>query len=452
MSSTPAGVSGTLTVNAVSGVATFNGLVFNGTGTYTLSAASTGLAGVTSGLISIYASRATSQYIFGTQAGSAVPTNSSSFMGLSPRDEAGVWAADPSSSASYALMPTTGTLNSLCVNLTTAPGIGASWTWKLYKNGADQSLSVTISGAQTQACDAVDTTGFAPGDLVALHVTPGSSPAHASTYSSWYIVQTPVVPGETIMFGSHPVGGSYVLARGGNGSGFFVEKAMKTIIATAGTITKYIAEYVGTGSSVTAVLDQNESPTAVSVSLTSGAFAQQTASLSVSAGDVFDVSETGITASSPVYASMVLVPNVPGQFVIPSYRNGEVNSQATTYFGVTGRSPDNFQLNESQHADRHYLGGDGGYAVEHRNRSIEQHCRRHHRDQPQRLLADNRRQRLWCNAGRRLKLLDLHHVYTGFGYQLLGDAIGGRQCRRIAADSEPDWDRRRTRRAVAEWL
>jgi hypothetical protein len=51
MSSTPAGVSGTLTVNAVSGVATFNGLVFNGTGTYTLSAASTGLAGVTSGSI-----------------------------------------------------------------------------------------------------------------------------------------------------------------------------------------------------------------------------------------------------------------------------------------------------------------------------------------------------------------------------------------------------------------
>ncbi|MGD0629422.1 MAG: choice-of-anchor D domain-containing protein [Terracidiphilus sp.] len=348
ISSTPAGVSGTLTANAASGVATFSNLVFNSTGTYTLSAAATGLAGVTSGSISIFGSRPTSQYIFGTQAGSAAPTNTASFMGLSPRDEAGLWSADPSSSASYALMPTTGTLSSLCVNLTTAPGIGASWTWKLYKNGADQSLAVTISGAQTEACDSVDTTGFVPGDLVALHVTPSASPAPASTLSSWYVVQTPQIPGETVMFGSHPVAGNYILALGGNGSGFSVEKAMATIVPAAGTITKYIAEYVGTGSSVTAVLDQNESPTALSVSLTSGVPVQQAASLAVSPGDVFDVSEAGITASSPIYASMVFVPTVPGQFVIASYRNGEVNNSATTYFGLSGRSPDNFQPIESR--------------------------------------------------------------------------------------------------------
>jgi len=48
ISSTPAGVSGTLTVNAVNGVATFSNLVFAATGSYTLSAASSGLTGVTS--------------------------------------------------------------------------------------------------------------------------------------------------------------------------------------------------------------------------------------------------------------------------------------------------------------------------------------------------------------------------------------------------------------------
>src|SRR5208337_3783625 len=43
ISSSPAGVGGTLTATAVNGVATFNNLAFNETGTYTLSATVTGL-------------------------------------------------------------------------------------------------------------------------------------------------------------------------------------------------------------------------------------------------------------------------------------------------------------------------------------------------------------------------------------------------------------------------
>ena len=85
-----------------------------------------------------------------------------------PRNDVGVWQASAATGVSYALMPSTGTFSSLCVNLTTAPGAGASWTWTLFKNGLDEYTSVTISGSQTQACDLVDTTGFVPGDLVAL--------------------------------------------------------------------------------------------------------------------------------------------------------------------------------------------------------------------------------------------------------------------------------------------
>jgi hypothetical protein len=53
INSAPAGVSGTLTVNAVNGVATFSNLVFTTTGTYTLTASVSGLTAVTSSLISI---------------------------------------------------------------------------------------------------------------------------------------------------------------------------------------------------------------------------------------------------------------------------------------------------------------------------------------------------------------------------------------------------------------
>jgi uncharacterized repeat protein (TIGR01451 family) len=51
--SNPFGVSGTLTANAVNGVATFTNLVFNIHGTYTLAAGATGLTGATSTAISV---------------------------------------------------------------------------------------------------------------------------------------------------------------------------------------------------------------------------------------------------------------------------------------------------------------------------------------------------------------------------------------------------------------
>jgi hypothetical protein len=299
------------------------------------------------------ATSSTSQYIFGSQDGSAVPTAAQSWTGLMPI-QANLWQSSATTGDTYALMPTTGTFSSLCVNLTTAPGAGASFTWTLYKNGSDQPITVTISGAQKQACDLVDTTGFVPGDLVALHVTPSSGPAPASTFSSWYIVQTPQVPGETILFGSQQAGNAQYLSLAGNSGSLSTEPAMATILPAAGTVTKYIAEYVGTGASVNTVLDQNQSATSFSASLTSGVFVEKTGNLSVSAGDVFDVNETGITGTSAVYASIVFVPNIAGQFVIPSYRNAVSNADPLFYLAVSGRTSSPLQTTE---ADAQQIGG-----------------------------------------------------------------------------------------------
>jgi hypothetical protein len=150
-------------------------------------------------------------------------------------------------------------------------------------------------------------------------------------------VQTPQVPGETILFGSQQAGNAQYLSLAGNSASLSTEPAMETILPAAGTITKYIAEYVGTGSSVKAVLDHNQSASSLSVSLTSGVFVEQTGNVNVSAGDVFDVNETGITATSAVYASIVFVPNVAGQFVIPTYRNAVSAADPLFYLSVSGR-------------------------------------------------------------------------------------------------------------------
>ncbi len=82
-------------------------------------------------------------------------------------------------------MPTTGTLSSLCVNLSTAPGTGSQrWTWTLFKNGVGR-ISI---GDDFRCADA----GMRSGqhrrfrsrcDLVSLHVTPSSSPALAPTHA-----------------------------------------------------------------------------------------------------------------------------------------------------------------------------------------------------------------------------------------------------------------------------
>jgi uncharacterized repeat protein (TIGR02543 family) len=293
----------------------------------------------------------TNQYIFGSQYGQTAPTSGQSWIGLMPRsDGPGVnqWATSAITGTSYALMPTNGTFGSFCVNLTTAPGTGASWTWTLYKNGSDQNLTVTISGSQTQVCDLVDTTGFVTGDLIGLHLTPSVGTAPVATFASWYLIQTPSISGETILFVSQQVTNAEYLSLAGNSSSIATEAPMATIIPAAGTVTKFAAEFVGAGTSVAETLDQNESPTSLSASLTTtGVYVEETGNLAVAAGDVLDVNETGITANSAVYASIVFVPNVPGQFVIPTWRNVENNNQSTTYFVLTGRSNDDLQPTES---------------------------------------------------------------------------------------------------------
>ena len=112
ISSTPVGVSGTLTANAVNGVATFNDLVFTASGTYTLTASSSGLTGATSSSITIGGLSPTSQYIFGSQADIAVPTAAQSWTGLMPI-QSNLWQNNATTGDTYALMPTTGTFSSL---------------------------------------------------------------------------------------------------------------------------------------------------------------------------------------------------------------------------------------------------------------------------------------------------------------------------------------------------
>lgn len=74
-------------------------------------------------------------------------------------------------------MPIAGTVRNLRITLRTAPGAGKSRTFTLRKNAADQSVTVTISDANTTAVDTTNSFTYAAGDLLSVKSVPTSTPA-----------------------------------------------------------------------------------------------------------------------------------------------------------------------------------------------------------------------------------------------------------------------------------
>lgn len=79
------------------------------------------------------------------------------------------------------------TLDRLRVEVTTAPGVGRSWTFALMKNGAATGLTCTISGANTSAEDLSNTVSYAAGDTISIRSVPSGTPS--STGNLWWSVR-----------------------------------------------------------------------------------------------------------------------------------------------------------------------------------------------------------------------------------------------------------------------
>lgn len=80
---------------------------------------------------------------------------------------------------SQILMGVTGTLRNLNIQLQSAPGVGATRTFTIRKNGINTTLNVSITGAATTGSDNIDTVSVIPFDLISLLHTTTGSPASA---------------------------------------------------------------------------------------------------------------------------------------------------------------------------------------------------------------------------------------------------------------------------------
>jgi len=74
------------------------------------------------------------------------------------------------------IVPVGGSLSRLYVRLNGSPGSGDSYTFTVRRNGADTSLSCTISGSATDCSDTADSVQLQAGDLIAIAAVPTSSP------------------------------------------------------------------------------------------------------------------------------------------------------------------------------------------------------------------------------------------------------------------------------------
>lgn len=110
--------------------------------------------------------------------GSGQPSNSATsyYSGVDSRDTG--QASD--NAGNRAIMPRAGTIKSLYVQSDVAPGASKSWAITVRKNGVDQTMTVTLSGAsQTTGSDLAHPITVGAGDSISIKIVPTSTPAVA---------------------------------------------------------------------------------------------------------------------------------------------------------------------------------------------------------------------------------------------------------------------------------
>ncbi len=144
-------LAGTVTVNAVGGVATFTDLQIGGTGAHTIAFASTGLTGATSSSITVTAPTATQLAITTQPAGSTSGLNLTTQPVVEVRDAGGVLVAGSTASVTAAI--TTG--NGVLVGTATVNAVNGVATFtNLRVNGSGaQTLTFTSSGLTSAAAN-----------------------------------------------------------------------------------------------------------------------------------------------------------------------------------------------------------------------------------------------------------------------------------------------------------
>lgn len=92
------------------------------------------------------------------------------------------------------VMPSAGSIKNLYVNINTAPGVGKTRTFTVFKNGVATTLLVVISGTNTSGNDTTHTVSYAAGDTISMECKADTS--SASTKGGYGMTFVPTTAGE----------------------------------------------------------------------------------------------------------------------------------------------------------------------------------------------------------------------------------------------------------------
>lgn len=122
---------------------------------------------------------------------STIAANSTVYMGIQ-----GCAAPNSTLNNRDQVMPTGGVIDDFYVKLNAAPGAGQSVTFTLMKNGADTSVTCTVSDSATSCTDLTNTASFVATDTVALKAV--TSATATARMASWSFRWLPTIDGEAL--------------------------------------------------------------------------------------------------------------------------------------------------------------------------------------------------------------------------------------------------------------
>lgn len=221
-------------------------------------------------------------------------------------------------------MPIDGSVRGLRVVLETAPGVGTSWTYTLYKNSVATSLTVTIADGATSATDSTNVVSFAAGDSLAWAAIPANTPTAPtnlliSCMVSASFKQSLFTGGDT---GSVSNSESNYRSMWTSGAWSNSEVSNSMLMPTAGTLDRLYIKLNGTpdGAATYAfTVYKNGAPTALTCTVASAATTASDLSNSItfSAGDTISLQCTpsGTPTARAVTFSARMQPDANGESI-----------------------------------------------------------------------------------------------------------------------------------------
>lgn len=288
----------------------------------------------------------------GTDTFGATSTTNTEYKALVIDDQAG---AITTPAQTYAVVAADGAFSSLRVELEGDPGAGNSWTFSIYVDGSATSVTCTISNAETNCTDLVNSVAVTAGQLINIQIDPDSTPDAPSSGAGLSVMWTPDTDNETIFLGSDPADHGSGLTDGnwimpfGNCYDDSNEIDRQLFFPTDGTLKDMYFELdtdLAAGEVATFTVYKNTIATSLTCTITGAGGTEVDCNdtsndVDIAAGDLVAVLVSitnGPFAGEFTSWGFVFVPDVNGEFILPMTTDNAFNATDTRFVSLISDS------------------------------------------------------------------------------------------------------------------